>query len=113
MGLLYFTVAAVGAALQIRQPVRWRWVFILLSAGLALLGLQIGQSVLLPDSGPIFAGLGILGLASALLAALGCSALDLTASERYDLFHWTGVAVLFASLCHVFVLWGITASIRG
>ena len=107
--LLYVTIVSACEAVQIRKPKRWRWVFILAASGFLIVWGDVVFDALSRDVvGPrMFAVVGLVALICSLLTALACSALDLTAAEHYDVFHWTGIAVLFAAIGHVFVLWGI------
>jgi hypothetical protein len=112
--MLYVTIVSACAAVQIRSSKRWRWVFILAASGFLIAWVDVVLSALSRDVvGPrMFAVVGLAALICSLLTALACSALDLTAAEHYDVFHWTGIAVLFATLGHVFVLWGIDVGYR-
>ena len=107
--LLYVTIVSACAVVQIRKPKRWRWVFILAASAFLIVWVDVVLEALSRDVvGPrMFAVAGLVVLICSLLTALACSALDLTAAEHYDVFHWTGIAVLFAALGHVFLLWGI------
>jgi hypothetical protein len=112
--LLYVTIVSACAVVQIRKPQRWRWVFILAASAFLIVWVDVGSDALSKGFvGPgMFAVIGLVVLICSLLTALACSVLDLTAAERYDMFHWTGIAILFATIGHVFVLWGIDVGFR-
>ena len=112
IGLLYATGITAAAALTTRSPPRWHRAYVLTMFGMMILLCQLGLVMGIgpnPLSGFVIA-ISLLFLVSGLVAALGSSVLDLTARERFDYLHWTGVAVLFAAIVHVFVLWGINVA---
>lgn len=114
--MFYVSIVAVLAVLKVSRPVRWLWAYKLLATGMAILWIQSGLGVIFDGTTQggmvLLFLLSTIALVSALLTALACSALDLTAREGYDVFHWTGVAVLIATLAHVFVLWSIDVGLR-
>jgi hypothetical protein len=77
--------------------------------------LPVGLSMVLPYGWREVAGMlavipGLL-VAGAVLAALAAVILDLTAKERYDIFHWVGAAALFGMVGQVLALAFVSAAL--
>jgi hypothetical protein len=113
VALLIAATTTGVAILRTRKPPRWYRTFVLAFVGTSILLCQICLALAAGESnilGGLLYAIALLGLVSGLFSALASSVLDLTALERFDFLHWTGIAVLFAMLAHGFLLWGINVS---
>jgi hypothetical protein len=100
----------------VRKPMRWRVAFGLADIGSAGLTIALGIAMLtfrLDGVSTIASLLAVAAsciLAASVLAAIASSILDLRAKDPFDVFHWTGVATLFATIAHLLIVWGITVA---
>jgi len=112
--LIVLTALSSTAVVQTRQPVRWRLTFALAAWGLGGIVLSLAlQFVFTKPAATMPAVLGGLSVVSSILAGLASGILDLTAPERFDVFHWIGVATLAALTAYPLLAWLIAAATFG
>lgn len=88
-GAAFATFLSITVA--VREPLRWRIAFALLSAAFGLVVLAFAVYFFRP-----LIALGMLLVAAFPLVAIGCAARDLWNRSYFDIFHWIGVAALLA-----------------
>jgi len=100
-----FAAFLVFAATRVQRPPRWRLTFVLVAAGFATSAV-ITAAMLVAIQHAAHSGMLIFGIllllafAGPVLAAFASSILDLTAAERFDIFHWAGTLTYAAAAVH-------------
>lgn len=117
IGLVVATLLSLAAAMRIRRPTWWLPTFALAAGGLGGIALSVATWIAMGFETPPVAAfpavLGALAVAGSIMAGLAAGILDLTAPERYDVFHWTGVATLAAFAAYPLLAWLIVESTIG
>jgi hypothetical protein len=110
---LIATVMLIAIAFFNRERVRWCAAFGLLSTGFATISLSLFIQFLSLSIKPndLF-GLGLFAIALFPIAVLCCAALDLSERDRFDTFHWLGIATLFGCVGHFIVLTFVVRAVR-
>jgi len=112
--LILLTALSSAAVVQTRRPTRWRLTFALAAWGLGGIVVSLAlQFVFATPAATMPAVLGGLSVVSGVMAGLAAGILDLTAPERYDTFHWTGVATLAALAAYPLLAWLIVEATVG
>jgi hypothetical protein len=94
--------AALAAIAALHVPfLRWRIAFWLCAIGFGAQAIELLDLIAAPLGSMLGAMLALFVLSFAVPAAVVASVIDFTMPSRFDIFHWIGVATLFAALAHI------------
>jgi len=111
VAVICMTALLIAVTVIVREPLYWRFLLGLASAGSLLLTASLLSSTFLSPSiellPPFLLGIG--AIVAVPFAALVCLALDIAdRSRHYDYLHWVGIAVLLGVASQYFAIGGVS-----